>query len=116
MGINSVIAVGAVLAAFTIGLAGGNMVPGSGAGDGAMPITGYRVSNIAYNLEPMDPQYLRSVEFDLDAPAGEVKLRLTSSTPMWYTCNESPSGSGHWVCATNVQVLTVDEFRVIAVR
>ena len=68
----------AVMAA-AYGFAATNTVPDTRAGDGAGTINGYTVSNVVYTLNASNPQQLDRVEFDLNAAAGTVKVRLQTT-------------------------------------
>ena len=104
----------AVMAA-AYGFAATNTVPDTRAGDGAGNINGYTVSNVVYTLNASNPQVLDRVEFDLDAAAGTVKVRLVSPTGTWYNCTNT--GSNHWSCNTTGQgVAVANELRVVAVQ
>ncbi|MDT7943343.1 MAG: hypothetical protein RQ985_02190 [Dehalococcoidia bacterium] len=104
----------AVMAA-AYGFAATNTVPDTRAGDGAGTISGYTVSNVAYTLNASNPQQLDRVEFDLDAAAGTVKVRLQTPGGTWYSCTNT-SGN-HWSCDTPGQgVQPANELRVVAVQ
>jgi hypothetical protein len=103
----------AVMAA-AYGFAATNTVPDTRAGDGAGNINGYIVSNVTYTLNASNPQQLDKVEFDLDAAASTVKVRL-QTTGSWYDCTNT-SGN-HWSCDTPGQgVQPANELRVVAVE
>jgi hypothetical protein len=103
----------AVMAA-AYGFAATNTVPDTRAGDGAGNINGYTVSNVTYTLNASNPQQLDRVEFDLNAAAGTVKVRL-QTTGSWYDCTNT-SGN-HWRCDTPGQgVQPANELRVVAVQ
>ncbi len=107
-------AVGLVIGVVVFAYAASNTVPSSRAGDGSGAVSGYTVSNVAYHLEPNNPQQLASVEFDLDAPASEVRVQLQGGGS-WFTCN-NPS-LNHWTCTTGGQsVAGADQLRVVAVQ
>jgi hypothetical protein len=103
----------AVMAA-AYGFAATNTVPDTRAGEGASSIGGYTVSNVVYTLNASDPQQLDRVEFDLNAAAGTVKVRL-QTTGSWYDCTNT-SGN-HWSCDTPGQgVQPANELRVVAIE
>jgi len=111
------ITLGGILAASAIAFAAQNVVPSSRAGDGAGTISGYTVSNVAYTVDNTNPQNLAKVEFDLDADATTVKVRLQSSGGNWYACAEDPDVDNHWSCTTTgQQIEPMDELRVVAVQ
>jgi hypothetical protein len=97
------------------GFAATNTVPDTRAGDGAGNINGYIVSNVTYTLNASNPQQLDRVEFDLNAAASTVKVRLQSMGGTWYSCTNT-SGN-HWSCDTPGQgVQPANELRVVAVE
>jgi len=103
----------AVMAA-AYGFAATNTVPDTRAGDGAGNINGYIVSNVTYTLNASNPQQLDRVEFDLNAAAGTVKVRL-QTTGSWYNCTNT--AGNHWSCNTPGQgVQPANELRVVAVE
>jgi hypothetical protein len=76
-----------------------NTVPATKAGSGSAAITGYTVSNVAYNLNATDPNNIDTVTFDI-APtaAGTVKIQLLGGGT-WYDCTNT---SGSVSCDTTV--------------
>lgn len=111
-----VLVAAAALALATYAFTAANIVPASKAGDGAGAITGYTVSNIAYQLDGTVPSNIESVSFDLDAVAGTVKAKLVAASGTYTNCTNT--GGNSWSC--NVEpdptVLSVDELRVIATQ
>ncbi len=113
--ITALLALAAVISAAAYGFTGTNTVPPSSAGDGAGTISGYNVTNVQYFLNASNPQVLDRVEFDLDAPAGTVTVRLVTPAGTWYSCT-NPSGN-HWQCNTpGASVAAANELRVVAVQ
>lgn len=112
--------VAAIAAALAmVAFAATNTVPATRAGNGSGQISGYTISNVTYNLDSTNPENLASVEFDLDAAAKTVKVRLQSSGGNWYSCTDADgNGPGnHWTCSTSgQQVQPMDELRVVAVQ
>ena len=110
-----IIAAAAALAFASYAFTAANTVPASKAGDGNGVISGYVVSNIAYQLEGANPANIESVSFDLDAAAGTVKAKVVASGT--FTACTTTGGFG-WSCdfAANPTVLSADQFRVIAVQ
>jgi hypothetical protein len=93
-------------------LAAANTVPPTSAGDGSGVISGYTVSNIDYNLNAANPANIDSVEFDLNATAGTVTIKLVAAGSTWYSCTNAVN---HWTCTTTgATVLSADELRVVA--
>lgn len=106
-----------VIAATAVAMAAQNVVPASRAGDGAGTISGYTVSNVAYTVDSTNPRNLSQVEFDLDADATTVKVRLQSAGGNWYDCTEDAVVDNHWSCVTTgQQIEPMDELRVVAVQ
>ena len=93
-------------------LAAANTVPATSAGDGSGTISGYTVSNVVYNLNGTNPANLDSVEFDLNAAASTVTIKLVAAGSTWYSCTNAVN---HWTCTTaGATVLSANELRVIA--
>jgi hypothetical protein len=84
------------------------------AGAAAVPIGGWAISNLDYQMSD-DPSLVRSVTFDLDAPAQQVSAKLVSNSTEFTACTNV--GAYHWQCNfhVGVEVSSMDEFRVIAV-
>jgi hypothetical protein len=103
-----------VVATAAYAFTAGNTVPASKAGDGSGAITGYNVTNVAYNLDAANPQLIDSVEFDLDAAAGEVKAKVQAAGTNWANCTNAVN---HWTCdfAVNPTVLSADQLTVVSV-
>ena len=96
--IGAVLAVGFSAYAFTAS----NTVPGSQAGDGTATVSGYTVTNIAYNLNSTTPTDIDSVDFTIaPAAAGTVKAKLDGN---WYDCTNA---AGSVSCDTTSPQLTV---------
>lgn len=75
-------------------------------------ISGWAVRNIHYTLGA-DPSQISVVEFDLDAPAGEVRVRLGEGESLYFSC--AHNGNNHWRCNLNgVSVASANELRVVA--
>lgn len=92
-------------------LAFSNLEPGP-RGKGGGEISGWTVSNIHYTLAA-DPSQMSAVEFDLDAPAGQVRVRLGGSESAYFSCNHA--GNNHWRCSlSGVSVASATELRVVA--
>ena len=110
-----IIAAAAALAFAAYAFTATNTVPATRAGDGAGAITGYTVSNIAYQLEAANPANIDSVSFTLDAAAGTVRVKVVAASATFTSCTGGPL---NWSCdfAANPTVLSADEFRVIAVQ
>ncbi|MHB8059958.1 MAG: hypothetical protein ACYDHO_03910 [Gaiellaceae bacterium] len=90
-----------------------NVVPPSQAGDGNAAISGYTVSNVAYQLAA-DPANIASWSFDLSAAAGTVQSKLVSTSSAYTSCVNG--GGNHWVCtpAALQTVSAANDLRVVA--
>ena len=73
-----------------------NTVPATKAGDGNGAISGYAVTNVAYQLAGATPSDLDSVSFDLDDAAGTVKAKVVSSSTTYTDCTNT--GGNSWSC------------------
>ena len=84
------------------------------AGEAAMPISGWVISNLDYQYSD-NPSIINSVTFDLDAPAEQVAAKLVSSSTEFAACTNV--GGYHWQCNfhAGVEISSMDEIRVIAV-
>ena len=111
-----IIAVAAALAFAAYAFTAANTVPASKAGDGNGAISGYTVSNIAYQLEALNPANIDSVSFTPDAAAGTVKAKVVALSPTFTDCTNT--GGNNWSCdfLINPTVLSADDLRVIAVQ
>ena len=91
-----------------------NTVPDTKAGDGSGTISGYTVTNVAYQLEATNPANLESVSFTLDATAGTVRAKVVAASTTYTACTNT--GANNWSCdfATTPTVLSADQLRVIA--
>ena len=83
-------------------------------GEGAGTISGWTTSNVQYQLSS-DPSLVKSVNFDLDAPAGTVSVQLSSQSAVFTSCTNV--SAYHWQCdfSAGVSLASMDELRVIAV-
>lgn len=84
------------------------------AGEAALPISGWVISNLDYQMSD-DPSLVKSVTFDLDASAKQVSAKMVSNSTEFTACTNV--GAYHWQCdfPAGVEVSSMDEFRVIAV-
>jgi hypothetical protein len=109
-----ILAAAAALAFAAYAFTASNTVPATKAGDGYGAISGYTVTNVAYQLET-DPQYIDSVSFTLGSTAGTVKAKVVNASTTYANC--ANTGGNNWSCdfPTGGQtVLSADELRVIA--
>jgi len=109
----SIVAVVIILAISTYAFAAANTVPATKAGDGSGVISGYTVTNVAYNLNATDPSSLDSVNFTLSAAATQAQIKLVAAGSTWYTC--SIVSGNDWTCdTTGATVASMDELKVVA--
>ncbi len=106
-----VILIGAVL--FPIYAFASSQSEAKVSGEGAGTISGWTTSNIHYQLSD-DPAFVKSVGFDLDAPAGTVSVKLSSQSTVYANCTNL--NAYHWQCdfPSGVSLTSLDELRVIA--
>jgi hypothetical protein len=103
---------GLVFSSVSIVFAYSNTDVNSRRGESASAISGWVISNVQYKFAS-DPAQISAVEFDLNSPAGEVRVKLSSKSPAYFTCVNT--GHYHWHCQTSgVGVVSLDELRVIA--
>ena len=104
------------LMAMASAFAAANVVPESGAGDGSGTISGYTVSNIAYDLNAANPGNIDQVSFTLAPTAGagapnDVQAQLVAGGS-WFTCSLN---SGTWECpVAGVTAQAANQLRVVA--
>jgi hypothetical protein len=103
----------AALTGTTYAFASSNTQSSSQAGDGLAAISGWTVSDIAYQLAS-DPSKIEAVSFSLDRPAGTVLVRLGTADSQYHACVDV--GSNRWQCdiAPGLDVSSADQLRVIA--
>ena len=84
------------------------------AGEAAAPITGWSISDVRYQYAD-NPASVESVAFNLDAPARQASVKLSSTATEFTPCTNL--GAYYWQCnfQAGVNVADMDEFRVIAV-
>lgn len=103
-----------VIAVSAYAFAAGNTVPDSSAGAGSGDISGYTITNVAYNLDGTDPRLLDSVSFTLSAAAGTVQIKLVDAGSTWYDCDNGGAGN-NWTCDTaDFAVSSIDQLDVVA--
>lgn len=103
----------AVISTITYAFASSNTGNFDPAGHGAEVISGYVVTNVAYELGN-DPSKIASVSFTLSAPATNVQIRLSNVQTNWYNCTNISSND--WTCnANNSSLSSANELQVIAV-
>lgn len=95
------------------GFASSNSGP-KASGEGVGAISGWTVSEMKYQLSS-DPSLVSGVSFDLDAAAGRVSVKLSSSSTAYSNCTNT--GGYHWQCdfPAGISLASLDELRVIAV-
>jgi hypothetical protein len=97
-----------------------NTVPGSNAGNGQGTISGYVVaaSSVHYTVNTTNPTNLDSVAFNIDNPAGNVRIQVVNGGS-WYNCGAA-TGSGPYAVTCNTTspqatVSTANQLTVVAV-
>jgi hypothetical protein len=110
-----------IFASSAYAFAAANVVPETGAGDGANTISGYNVTNVTYALNAASPANLDTVSFDLAptagaGPATTVKVQLVTGGA-WFNCT-TPGASRNWDCSTAgaVTALAADNLHVVAAQ
>jgi hypothetical protein len=100
-----------VIAGSAYAFAAANTVPANNVGSGASTVSGYVISNIEYNFATGDPTQVATIEFDLDKPAGTVKIQLDATAVTgdtdwdWTTCAVSTL---HVTCTPGSTLLSAD--------
>ena len=103
----------AVISTITYAFASSNTgISNSSAGEGAKAISGYVVSNVAYE-QGNDPSQIASTSLTLNAPAAKVQIKLSDIQTDWYDCVNI--GGNNWTCNTNNHtILSANNLQVIA--
>jgi len=111
-----VIAIAAfVFATITYAFAATNTISDPGrAGDGSGTITGYTVTSVTYTLDSGNPVNITAVDFDLDAAATTVKVKLATGDTL-DTCSHKGTGN-RWTCPVNVNVSSASSLTVVAAQ
>jgi len=108
-----------VLAASAYAFAAANVVPESGAGDGANTVSGYTVTNVTYTLNSTNPANLDAVKFNIAPTAGAaapitVKAQLVTSGA-WFDC--ALVSGAQWSCTVSgVTAAAANNLRVVAAQ
>jgi hypothetical protein len=109
-----VLALAALLGLLAYAFTASNTVPGSKSGSGSGTISGYTVSNVAYQLNTSTPSNIDSVTFTLDAAATTVKAKAVSGSSTYTAC--SVAGGTDVTCdfSPDIAVASADQLSVIA--
>ena len=91
---------GLLVATAVNALVASNTVPTTAAGSGAGTISGYTVSNVAYNLNSTNPANIDSVSFTLSASATTVRIKLDSGSSTYYPAANCSASGDDWTCTT----------------
>ena len=91
-----------------------NTVPGSSAGSGSGTISGYTVSNVAYQLNATTPTDIDSVSFTLSASASQAKAKIVSGSSTYASCTISGGVNASCTFASPIAITTADQLSVIA--
>jgi len=91
-----------------------NTVPNTNAGSGSGTISGYTISNVAYNLNATNPDDIDTVTFTI-APtaAATVKIQVVNGGT-WYSCTNTGSVSCDTTVGTQATVAPADQLTVVA--
>ncbi len=110
--ITIILLIALALAASIYAFAASNSVPDGKAGAGSGTITGYDVTNVVYTQDSSNPVNITAVDFDLDAAAGTVRVRLMTTGTLQNCTNTT---GNHWACTiTGVTVEDADTLEVVA--
>lgn len=92
-----------------------NTVPNTNAGSGSGTISGYTITNVAYNLNSSNYNNIDTVTFTIaPAAAGTVKIQLVTGGA-WYDCtNTAGSVSCNTTVGTQATVAPADNLTVVA--
>ncbi|GAB4444665.1 MAG: hypothetical protein OHK0041_01220 [Anaerolineales bacterium] len=103
----------AVTSCTAYAFASSNENPAVQAGEGANAISGWVISNIHYRLAET-PSRLAAVEFDLDQPAGVVKVSFDDTGAEFFDCVNTHEL--HWLCdvRSQVELQSMNTLRVVA--
>ncbi len=106
--------VAAVLALGAYAFTATNTVPATSAGSGSGTISGYTISNVAYNLNATTPTNIDSLTFTLSATATTAKAKVVSGSSTYTDC--SIAGGVNVTCdfSPDVAVTSADQLSVIA--
>jgi hypothetical protein len=109
-----VLALAALLGLLAYAFTASNTVPGSKSGSGSGTVSGYAVSNVAYQLSASTPSNIDNVTFTLDAAATTVKAKVVSGSSTYTSC--SVAGGTDVTCdfSPDVTVASADQLSVIA--
>ena len=105
-----------IVATVGFAFAATNTVAPSKAGDGSGTVSGYNVTNVSWDLNDTNPQFVDDVTFDLGAAAAEVKARVRQSGGTYYAwASCSVTAGTTYNCsfpASTVQTVEVSELEV----
>jgi hypothetical protein len=112
-----------IVAASAYAFAAANVVPESGAGDGAATVSGYTVTGVTYTLNTADPSKIDAVKFDIAPTAGAaapttVKIQLITSGT-WFGCTVGTPAPPKtpWTCSvTAVTASAANNLRIVAAQ
>ena len=79
------------IAASAYAFANANTVPDSAAGSGASSVSGYTISNLAYDLDQTNPTIVDAITFSISPDSGSEKasevLVQTAAGGSWTSCS-----------------------------
>jgi len=82
-----------VIAGGAYAFAAQNVVPDSAAGYGTSAVSGYTVSNIAYNLNATDASKIDTITFDLAGTVVPSLVKVQTDDSTWFDCSSGISGT-----------------------
>ena len=112
------VVLGLLVATAVNALVAANTVPDTQAGSGSGTISGYAVTNVAYNLNSTNPANIDSVSFTLDGSATTVRIKLDAASSTYYPAANCSATGNNWTCTTTSPQATVagaDELSVVSV-
>ncbi len=77
-------------------------------------IAGFDATNVSYTLDPSEAAKTKAVDFDLDVPAREVRVKLRAAATDFATCVNT--AGLHWSCAITEDVEAADRLTIVAVE
>jgi hypothetical protein len=88
---------------------------GGAAGDGSAAISGFTITNVAYQLSAANAANLQSVSFTVAPAAGSVQAKVVSTSTTYSTCVLTSGGTvATCTLPAGTTVTSADQLRVIA--
>ena len=111
-----VVVIAAVLAVGAYAFTATNTVPPSSAGAGSNTISGYTITNVAYQLNATTPTNIDTMTFTLDTSAGTVKAKVVSGSATYTNCTVASGTNVTCDFSPDVAVTSADQLSVIATQ